>query len=244
MLKRLAVHPVQYALVGLALAFFYLLLLSLAEHVGFELAYLVSAGACVGLIGFYLCFVLRSVARGLGFSVGLAGLYGLLYGLLSAEDYALLMGSLLLFAVLAAVMVLTRRLDWYGVGRKDFRRYPPGPDDEGGGAGRRRFPGGKACACSSSSPSVPPLGLLVSGVILIFLLFFGKFGLIEYWIASGKPLAHAMLVLMPDGFWEGLSSIEGAAGNPHVRSFLELCMGFGQSALLLGLLLFRLVCWK
>ncbi len=116
--------PVQYALVGLALAFFYLLLLSLAEHVGFELAYLVSAGACVGLIGFYLCFVLRSVARGLGFSVGLAGLYGLLYGLLSAEDYALLMGSLLLFAVLAAVMVLTRRLDWYGVGRKDLPAVP------------------------------------------------------------------------------------------------------------------------
>ncbi|MCO2314175.1 cell envelope integrity protein CreD, partial [Pseudomonas aeruginosa] len=123
-LKRLAVHPVQYALVGLALAFFYLLLLSLAEHVGFELAYLVSAGACVGLIGFYLCFVLRSVARGLGFSAGLAGLYGLLYGLLSAEDYALLMGSLLLFAVLAAVMVLTRRLDWYGVGRKDLPAVP------------------------------------------------------------------------------------------------------------------------
>lgn len=123
-LKRLAVHPIQYALVGLALAFFYLLLLSLAEHVGFELAYLVSAGACVGLIGFYLCFVLRSVARGLGFSVGLAGLYGLLYGLLSAEDYALLMGSLLLFAVLAAVMVLTRRLDWYGVGRKDLPAVP------------------------------------------------------------------------------------------------------------------------
>ncbi|MGA4817387.1 inner membrane CreD family protein [Pseudomonas aeruginosa] len=124
MLKRLAVHPVQYALVGLALAFFYLLLLSLAEHVGFRLAYLVSAGACVGLIGFYLCFVLRSVARGLGFSVGLAGLYGLLYGLLSAEDYALLMGSLLLFAVLAAVMVLTRRLDWYGVGPQDFPAVP------------------------------------------------------------------------------------------------------------------------
>ena len=123
-LKRLAVHPIQYALVGLALAFFYLLLLSLAEHVGFELAYLVSAGACVGLIGFYLCFVLRSVARGLGFSIGLAGLYGLLYGLLSAEDYALLMGSLLLFAVLAAVMVLTRRLDWYGVGRKDLPAVP------------------------------------------------------------------------------------------------------------------------
>ncbi|MDF5908723.1 cell envelope integrity protein CreD [Pseudomonas aeruginosa] len=123
-LKRLAVHLIQYALVGLALAFFYLLLLSLAEHVGFELAYLVSAGACVGLIGFYLCFVLRSVARGLGFSAGLV-LYGLLYGLLSAEDYALLMGSLLLFAVLAAVMVLTRRLDWYG----SAARTPPAVPD-------------------------------------------------------------------------------------------------------------------
>ena len=64
------------------------------------------------------------MARGLGFSAGLAGLYGLLYGLLSAEDYALLMGSLLLFAVLAAVMVLTRRLDWYGVGRKDLPAVP------------------------------------------------------------------------------------------------------------------------
>ena len=87
------------------------------------------------------------------------------------------------------------------------------------------------------------LGLLVSGVILIFLLFFGKFGLIEYWIASGKPgPRHAgadagRILGRPQRH-------RGAAGNPHVRSFLELCMGLGQSALLLGLLLFRLVCWK
>lgn len=116
-LKRLSVHPIQYALVGMALALFYLLLLSLSEHIGFELAYLISAGACVGLIGFYLCHVLHSLWRGAGFSAGLAGLYGMLYALLSAEDYALLMGSLLLFAVLAGVMVLTRRLDWYGIGK-------------------------------------------------------------------------------------------------------------------------------
>ena len=116
-LKSLAVHPVQYALVGVALAFFYLLLLSLSEHLGFALAYLLSASACVLLIGFYVCHVLRSVAHGLGFSAGLAALYGLLYGLLSAEDYALLMGSLLLFGLLGVFMVLTRRLDWYGVGK-------------------------------------------------------------------------------------------------------------------------------
>lgn len=116
-LKNLAVHPVQYALVGVALAFFYLLLLSLSEHLGFALAYLLSASACVSLIGFYVCHVLRSVAHGLGFSAGLAAFYGLLFGLLSAEDYALLMGSLLLFGLLGVFMVLTRRLDWYGVGQ-------------------------------------------------------------------------------------------------------------------------------
>ncbi|NWA01950.1 cell envelope integrity protein CreD [Pseudomonas gingeri] len=116
-LKRLAVHPIQYALVGAALAFFYLLLLSLSEHLGFGLAYVLSAGACVGLIGFYVCHVLRSLSHGLGFAAALAALYGLLYGLLSAEDYALLMGSLLLFGLLGVFMVLTRKLDWYGIGQ-------------------------------------------------------------------------------------------------------------------------------
>ena len=117
-LKSLAVHPVQYALVGVALAFFYLLLLSLSEHIGFALAYLLSASGCVLLIGFYVSHVLRSARHGLSFSAGLAALYGLLYGLLSAEDYALLMGSLMLFGLLGVFMVLTRKLDWYGIGLK------------------------------------------------------------------------------------------------------------------------------
>ncbi len=116
-LKRLAVHPVQYTLVGLSLALFYLLLLSLSEHLDFALAYVLSASACVGLIGFYVSFVLHSWQRGAGFAGLLAALYAMLYGLLSAEDYALLMGSLLVFGVLGSVMVLTRKLDWYGVGR-------------------------------------------------------------------------------------------------------------------------------
>ncbi|WP_025108568.1 cell envelope integrity protein CreD [Pseudomonas sp. H1h] len=120
-LKSLAVHPVQYALVGVALAFFYLLLLSLSEHIGFALAYLLSASGCVLLIGFYVCHVLHSVRHGLSFSAGLAALYGLLYGLLSAEDYALLMGSLLLFGLLGVFMVLTRKLDWYGIGQKSAK---------------------------------------------------------------------------------------------------------------------------
>ncbi|MGC3982306.1 MAG: cell envelope integrity protein CreD [Steroidobacteraceae bacterium] len=115
-LKKLAVHPIQYGLVGLALALFYLLLLSLAEHVGFALAYAMSATGCVVLIGFYIVYVLHSLARGAGFATGLAALYGLLYCLLNAEDYALLMGAILLFGLLTVVMVLTRNVNWFNLG--------------------------------------------------------------------------------------------------------------------------------
>jgi len=116
-LKRLQIHPVQYGLVGLALAFFYLLLLSLSEHIDFVLAYTISSVACVVLIGVYVSHVLKSLPRGLGFTAGLSFLYALLYGLLNAEDYALLMGSTLLFALLGVFMLLTRKVDWYAVGK-------------------------------------------------------------------------------------------------------------------------------
>jgi len=114
-LKKLPVHPIQYALVAAALALFYLLLLSLSEHVGFGMAYLLSSAGCVGLISFYVSYVLKSFARGLAFGGGLAVLYGCLFGLLTADDYALLMGSSLLFALLAAVMFLTRNVNWSGL---------------------------------------------------------------------------------------------------------------------------------
>jgi inner membrane protein len=122
-LKRLPVHPIQYGLVGAALALFYLLLLSLSEHVGFGMAYLVSAASCVGLIAFYVSHVLQSLARGLGFGSGLALLYACLFGLLTADDYALLMGSLLLFALLAAIMVLTRNVNWSRLGARETKTY-------------------------------------------------------------------------------------------------------------------------
>ena len=122
MLKGLAVHPIQYSLVGAALALFYLLLLSFSEHIGFAAAYALSSTASVSLIGFYVSGILGSARRGLGFGGMLALLYGVLYGLLSADDYALLMGSILLFGLLAAVMVITREVNWRdirGVGRGD-----------------------------------------------------------------------------------------------------------------------------
>ena len=115
LLRRLAIHPVQYTLVALALAMFFLLLTALSEHVAFATAYAIAAAACVGLIAVYLVKVLNSLALGAAFGAGLAGLYGLLYALLQAEDYSLLGGSLLLFALLAALMLATRRIDWYGL---------------------------------------------------------------------------------------------------------------------------------
>lgn len=116
-LKSLAIHPAQYALVGLALAMFFLLLLSLSEHLNFAVAYLLAATACVGLIGFYLSAVLHSRQRGIGAGLMLAGLFASLYGLLESEDNALMLGSMLLFALLALAMVATRGLDWYGLGQ-------------------------------------------------------------------------------------------------------------------------------
>lgn len=115
LIKSLRIHPAQYLLVGLALALFFLLLLSLSEHIAFGLAYAVATLACVGLQGFYLSHVLGSRRRGLAFAALLTLLFGALYGLLVSEDIALLMGSALLFGLLALTMVLTRDLDWYAL---------------------------------------------------------------------------------------------------------------------------------
>ncbi|MGL5610436.1 MAG: cell envelope integrity protein CreD, partial [Aeromonas veronii] len=115
LLKGLRVHPIQYALVGMGLAIFYLVLLALTEHLGFGWAYLVAALASVLLNGFYLSHVLGGPKQGLGFVTLLGLVYAILYSLLQAEEIALLLGALLLFATLALIMLLTRKLDWYEV---------------------------------------------------------------------------------------------------------------------------------
>ncbi len=115
LIRQLRIHPIQYALVGLALSIFFLLLVSLSEHIAFGWAYLAASVACIGLLGFYLSAVMQSVARGIGFSTMLALLYGALYGLLVSEDNALVLGAGLLFVILSVIMVVTRRIDWYRV---------------------------------------------------------------------------------------------------------------------------------
>lgn len=107
------VHPVQYALVGLALTLFFLLLLSLSEHIAFGLAYGAASAACVLLLGVYTAHMLGRRRDGLLFGGALGVVYGLLYVLLQREQTALVIGSVGLFAAVAAVMWLTRRVDWY-----------------------------------------------------------------------------------------------------------------------------------
>lgn len=113
-LRRKAVHPLQYGLVGCALALFFVLTLALSEHIAFGKAYALAAGGTIALLAYYARYMLDDRKTGIGFGLALALLYGVLYAVLRAEDVALLIGSLTLFAALTLFMVLTRKVDWFG----------------------------------------------------------------------------------------------------------------------------------
>ncbi|MRR08842.1 cell envelope integrity protein CreD [bacterium] len=120
-IKALPIHPIQYLLVGLAIAVFFLLLVSLSEHIAFAWSYLAAAAASIALITIYLAAVLRGWRPGLSAGSALGLLYGALFGVLRSEQNALLLGSVLLFVVLAALMLGTRKVDWYAVGLGNLR---------------------------------------------------------------------------------------------------------------------------
>lgn len=110
---RQKIHPLQYLLVGAALCLFFLLLLSISEFKSFGLSYLVAATASTILITWYCRSFLGAGVRTLIIGAGLAGVYTFLYITLRQQDYALLMGAIALFLVLALVMYVTRKVDWY-----------------------------------------------------------------------------------------------------------------------------------
>jgi inner membrane protein len=110
--SRVRIHPLQYLLVGLADCVFYLLLLSLAEHVSFGIAYAIAAAACSGLVTLYAAAV-AGVRTGWVMLPVLGATYGFLAVVLSSEDSALLLGAVCLFVLLGTVMFLTRGVDWY-----------------------------------------------------------------------------------------------------------------------------------
>ena len=112
-INKLAIHAIQYTLVGSSIAIFYLLLISLSEHIAFALAYFIATLSCIGLLFYYLSYILRGYKDALFFSALLGILFAVLYVIISAEDFALLMGAVFTFITLALVMICTRNIDWY-----------------------------------------------------------------------------------------------------------------------------------
>lgn len=122
LLQKKQIHPLQYFLVGIALVVFYTLLLSLSEYLSFNKAYVISATATVALIGLYVGSLFRKTGTALGFTLALGALYAYIFFIIQLQDYALLFGSIGLFAVVALAMYSSRKVDWYQVVRKPGRR--------------------------------------------------------------------------------------------------------------------------
>ncbi|NVB76820.1 MAG: cell envelope integrity protein CreD [Kofleriaceae bacterium] len=112
-IARVRIHPFQYAMVGLSLGVFFLVLLALSELVPFVAAYSVASAGTIGLVTTYMLPVLKTGRRTFVATGLLSGSFAILYVVLQAEDFALLAGSLVVFVALAITMRLTRRLDWY-----------------------------------------------------------------------------------------------------------------------------------
>lgn len=106
------IHPLQYLLIGLALCLFYSLLVSLSEHIGFTLAYLIAAAMTVLLILFYLIGILKIRRTALTIGALLSLLYVYIYVLIQLETFALLAGSVGLFLILAIIMYYSQKINW------------------------------------------------------------------------------------------------------------------------------------
>ncbi len=109
------VHPVQYLMIGFGLTVFYILLAALSEHTGFDTSYFLSAAGIIFMITGYSKAIVGGKVFILSVFSSLSLLYTYLYIVLQLEDYALLMGSIGLFAVLGTAMYLTRNIDWYSL---------------------------------------------------------------------------------------------------------------------------------
>jgi len=113
------IHPVQYTLVAIVLLLFYVLLLSLSEHIDFKFAYLIASASVIVLVTAYTRTMLGGIRPAIVLGSVLTALYGFLYVTVQAQDYALLFGSFGLFISMALVMYITRKIDWFAIGKKE-----------------------------------------------------------------------------------------------------------------------------
>lgn len=114
-LNKRRIHPFQYALVGLALCLFYILLVSLSEYMAFNTAYMLATLSVVLMISLYSLSVFKANKLSMILAVTLTGIYGFMFVTLQLADYALLMGSVGLTLILALTMYFTRNINWYNL---------------------------------------------------------------------------------------------------------------------------------
>lgn len=112
LVSKIYIHPFQYVMIGLALVMFYTLLISISEHSNFLNAYAIAAFSVLALITVYSRAILKGFKFPLLICASLASLYGFIYVIIQLENYALLVGSIGLFLILAVVMFVSRRIDW------------------------------------------------------------------------------------------------------------------------------------
>jgi len=113
--SKKVIHPIQYSLIGLSLILFYSILLSISEYMIFQYSYLISAVMVIILIGFYVKSIYSNLKIGAIISLLLLIFYGFMYVILQLQDYSLLLGNIALFIILALIMFITRKINWYDV---------------------------------------------------------------------------------------------------------------------------------
>lgn len=121
-LNRVFIHPIQYILVGIALIVFYTLLLSISEHVAFNLAFILAALATLLLIAGYVKAILKSNALTFLLTGILLILYSFIFVIIQLQDFALLIGSIGIFIILGLVMYFSRKIDWYNLNLKETEK--------------------------------------------------------------------------------------------------------------------------
>ena len=114
-MRKVFIHPIQYLLVGIAIIVFYTLLLSISEHIKFNLAYIVASILTISLVSLYTIAVLKSKQIGFLIFGILLIMYSFIFTIIQLEDYALLIGSLGMFTILCIVMYYSRKIDWYNI---------------------------------------------------------------------------------------------------------------------------------
>ena len=112
MVSKVSIHIFQYTMIGLALIMFYTLLISITEHSSFSIAYMVASIAVITMLMLYSYSILKSRRFSIFIASSLSALYVFIYVIIQMEDYALLAGSVGLFAILGSVMYFSRKIEW------------------------------------------------------------------------------------------------------------------------------------